>query len=193
MSMIKIHRPTDALVIVDLQNDFCPGGESAIPHGDKIVPVINSIVPYFKRVFATQDWHPENHISFKTQGGIWPVHCIANSAGADFHPELYLNGAVRIKKGSDPRKEVYSGFDETDLAKRLRDNDVKRIFLAGLATDYCVKATALDALVNGFKVVVVADAIKGVDYKPGDSDAALKEMTLAGALIARFSNLIPII
>ena len=191
MSMIKIHRLKDALIIVDLQNDFCTGGELSVPHGDKIVPIINSIVPYFKRVFATQDWHPENHISFKTQGGIWPAHCVADSAGADFHPGLYLNGAIRIKKGSHPHKEVYSGFDETDLSKKLGRDGIKRIFLAGLATDYCVKATALDALENGFKVVVVADAVKGIESNPGDSEAAMREMTRAGAIIARFSNLIP--
>jgi nicotinamidase/pyrazinamidase len=190
MSMIKINPERDALLVVDVQNDFCPGGALAVTDGDLVVPVVNGLAPHFRRIFYTQDWHPANHISFKNQGGIWPPHCVADTLGAQLHPYLRLPDAVAIKKGTEPDKEAYSGFQETDLAERLRKANIKRVMIAGLATDYCVKATALDALKAGFDVVVVADAVRGVDVSLGDSEKALDDMKKAGAEISRFSNLI---
>ncbi|OGC94202.1 MAG: nicotinamidase [candidate division Zixibacteria bacterium RBG_16_53_22] len=190
--MIKINPEKDALVVVDVQNDFCPGGALAVPEGNRVVPVINGLAPHFKHVFYTQDWHPASHISFKEQGGIWPPHCVADTKGAALHPNLRLDfeKAVQVKKGVEPDKEAYSGFQRTDLAERLRKANIKRLMVTGLATDYCVKSTVLDALKAGFKVIVVKDAIRGVEVKPGDSAAALDEMTRAGARVSRFSDII---
>lgn len=180
---LSIDRRKDALVVVDLQSDFCPGGALAVPDGDKIVPVINRLIPKFEKVFTTQDWHPVDHISFKAQGGTWPPHCVVGTSGADFHPDLKVEGAIRIHKGEESDREAYSGFQGTDLEDRLKDEGVKRIFICGLATDYCVKATVLDGIKSGFEVAVVADAVKGVEVKPGDSAAAIESMEDAGATI----------
>ena len=189
--MISIDKDKDALIIVDLQNDFCPGGALAVLDGDLIVPVVNELINRFSKVFATQDWHPPNHISFKEQGGIWPPHCVAGTVGAKLHPGLKIQGEIRIRKGADPAKEAYSGFQGTDLAERLREAYIRRVFVCGLATDYCVKATAIDALKNGFDLVVLEDAVKGVEVNPGDSEAAFDEMRRAGAIIANSDELSP--
>jgi len=189
MQKIRINRDTDALIIVDLQNDFCPGGALAVPDGDIIVRVVNSLVPYFKKVYATQDWHPANHISFKEQGGVWPPHCIAGTTGAQLHPELQAGKAIRIHKGTDPEREAYSGFQGTNLTEILTSARIERLVLCGLATDYCVRATALDAIGNNFKVVIIADAVKGVDVKLGDSQKALEELVLTGVRIAYFNTI----
>ncbi len=186
---MTIDRARDALIIVDLQNDFCPGGALPVPRGDEIVPIINALVEKFDHVFATQDWHPENHVSFKTQGGPWPPHCVQGSPGAELHPNLRAENAVRVRKGTNPQREAYSGFEGTDLADKLRAAGVRRVFVCGLATDYCVKATVLDALREGFDVVVVSDAVRGVDVKPGDSQAALEEMKAAGAAVVASSEI----
>lgn len=178
--MIKIDKDKDALIIVDLQNDFCPGGALAVPDGDKIVPVVNALIPYFSKIYATQDWHPRDHISFKDQGGIWPPHCVAGTPGAELHPKLRAGKAIRIRKGTDRAKEAYSGFQGTDLAEIMKNIGVSRVIICGLATDYCVKATALDAINSGFDVVVISDAVKGVDLNPGDSARALGLMLEAG-------------
>ena len=190
--MIKINPDKDALVVVDLQNDFCPGGALAVPEGNRVVPVINGLAPHFKHVFYTQDWHPANHMSFKEQGGIWPPHCVADTKGAALYPDLRLNfeKAVQVKKGTETDKEAYSGFEGTDLADKLRKANIKRLMVTGLATDYCVKNTVLDALKAGFKVIVVKDAIRGVEVKPGDSAAALDEMVSAGAMVSKYSEII---
>jgi nicotinamidase/pyrazinamidase len=192
MSMIKIDPHKDALVVVDLQNDFCPGGALAVPDGDRVIPVINGLAPHFKKLFYTQDWHPPDHISFDSQGGIWPSHCVADTPGAQLHPGLRLDFgyAVQIKKGTAPDKEAYSGFQGTNLAEQLRKADVRRLIVTGLATDYCVKNTVLDALKAGFKVVVVEDAIRGVNVNPGDSARAIEEMAASGARISRFADII---
>lgn len=187
--MIRIDGAKDALIIVDLQNDFCPGGALAVPGGDEIIPVVNNLAGRFNKVFATQDWHPPDHISFKEQGGIWPPHCVAGTRGANLHSGLVLGDAIYIKKGTDPKKEAYSGFQGTDLAQMFRDAGIRRVFVTGLATDYCVKATALDALKSGLNVIVVADAIRGVDVNPGDSRAALDEVRKAGGFVAETSDL----
>ncbi len=189
MPKLKINNAKDALLVVDVQNDFCPGGALAVWRGDEVVPVLNILIPRFRNIYTTQDWHPPNHISFKPQGGIWPPHCVAGTSGAEFHPSLHVEKAVHIKKGTDPQKEAYSGFEGTDLARKLKKAGIERVFIGGLTTDYCVKTTALDAVSNGFAVVVLVDAIRGVELKPGDSSAALDEMRRAGAVISRFDEI----
>ena len=185
-----------ALVIVDLQNDFCPGGSLAVPDGDRIVPAVNELIERFSRaglpIFATRDWHPENHVSFKAQGGLWPPHCVQNTPGARFHPGLRLpDSATVISKADSEEKDAYSGFEGTDLAAHLKEAGVDRIVVCGLATDYCVKATALDGLRAGLKVVVVEDAIRGVDVQPGDAEKALAELQKAGASLVQHTAVSP--
>jgi len=180
-------REKDALVIVDLQNDFCPGGALAVPEGDKIVPVLNAYIERFSNskslIVATRDWHPENHISFVEQGGIWPKHCVQNTKGAEFHPDLKLpSDSIIVSKATEPDKEAYSGFDGTNLDKLLKGKGVTRLFVGGLATDYCVRATVLDALRLGFCVFLLLDAIKGVNVQPEDSERAIVEMLEKGAI-----------
>ena len=172
----------DALVVVDVQNDFCPGGSLAVPGGDEVVEVINRIMPLFSIVFATQDYHPPNHSSFTDQGGPWPVHCVQGTAGAEFHPELDTSRFDEvIRKGTDVATDGYSGFAGTDLADRLWARGSERVFVAGLATDYCVRTTVLEAIGNGFETVVVTDAIRAVNVNPDDGTKALDEMAAAGA------------
>jgi len=181
---------SDALIVVDLQNDFCPGGALPVPNGDEVVQPINSILQMFPLVVATQDWHPENHISFQSRGGPWPPHCVAGTRGAEPHPEFLQSEVdIWIKKATTPDKDAYSGFEGTDLAEQLRARGVTRVFITGLATDYCVRATALDALAAGFSVVVLSDCIRGVDVNPGDSERAIQEMAAAGAVIAASTDL----
>ncbi|UCH64270.1 MAG: bifunctional nicotinamidase/pyrazinamidase [Fidelibacterota bacterium] len=185
-----------ALVVVDLQNDFCPGGSLAVPEGDKIVPVVNDLIGKFSQaglpIFATRDWHPGDHVSFKTQGGPWPPHCVQNTTGAQFHPDLRLpNNATIISKADSPERDAYSGFEGTDLAALLEQAGVDHIVICGLATDYCVKATALDGLKAGLGVTVVEDAIRGVEVQPGDSQKALDEMQAAGVLLVQYGAVNP--
>ena len=180
-------REKDALIVVDLQNDFCPGGALAVPEGDKIVPVLNAYIERFSNsrsiIVATRDWHPENHISFAEQGGIWPKHCVQNTKGAEFHPDLKLpSDSIIVSKATEPDKEAYSGFDGTNLEKLLKGKGVTRLFVGGLATDYCVRATVLDALRLGFCVFLLLDAIKGVNVQPEDSERAIVEMLEKGAI-----------
>ncbi|HXG53689.1 MAG TPA: bifunctional nicotinamidase/pyrazinamidase [candidate division Zixibacteria bacterium] len=180
----------DALVVVDLQNDFCPGGALGVAGGDKIIPIVNDYIKKFAArglpVIATRDWHPEKTRHFAEYGGAWPPHCVQGTRGAEFHPELRLEGAIVVSKGMDPSEDSYSGFEACDaegtpLPELLRRLGVERIFIVGLATDYCVRHTALDALRRGFKVVVLKNAVAGVNLKPGDSEEALAEMARAGA------------
>jgi nicotinamidase/pyrazinamidase len=181
----------DALIIVDVQNDFCPGGALAVSEGDKVIPVLNRWIQKFAQadlpVFATRDWHPQNTRHFKTNGGQWPPHCIQGSPGAQFHPRLALpKDAVIISAGMEPDEEGYSGFEGRDnsgkvLADLLREKNVERLFVGGLATDYCVKHTVLDGLKEGFKVVFLEDASRGVNLAPDDSKHAIEEMLRAGA------------
>jgi len=171
----------DALLVVDPQNDFCPGGALAVSDGDRIFDNVNRLTPRFGHVLATQDWHPANHSSFQTQGGPWPVHCVQSSHGAAFHARLHPERIQQvIQKGLDVGTDGYSGFAGTDLAARLRNLGVERLVLCGLATDYCVRATALEALRNGFEAAVVTDAIAAVNVHPDDGQKALDEMTAAG-------------
>lgn len=184
--MIKID-PQTALVIVDVQNDFCPGGALAVPAGDEVVPILNEYIARFQQagapIVATRDWHPDNHTSFQPQGGIWPAHCVAGTEGAAFHADLALPaGATVVSKATTAAAEAYSGFGGTGLAEMLRERGVRRLLIGGLATDYCVKATVLDALAAGFESYYLQDAMRGVEVTPGDSARAEAEMRTAGAL-----------
>ncbi len=179
-----------ALLIVDVQNDFCPGGSLAVPDGDKIIPALNRYIKiFFKKkfpVFASRDWHPEQTRHFKRFGGQWLQHCIQNTKGAGFHRRLKLpRKAIIISKGMDPEKDSYSAFQAVDrngtkLSALLRIWGIEELYVGGLATDYCVKYSVLDALKSGFKVYLLTDAIKGVNIKPGDSDDAIAEMINSG-------------
>ena len=189
----RINKVEDALIIVDVQKDFCSGGALPVPEGEKVVPVLNRYIEKFSKagalIVATRDWHPPNHVSFKSHGGAWPPHCIQGTPGAEFHPDLNLPAKVKIiSKASSPDKEAYSGFDGTDLEEKLRNAGVRRVFVGGLATDYCVKSTVLDALKLGFKTILLLDAIKGVDVNPGDSEKAINEMFRKGAEGASLSD-----
>jgi nicotinamidase/pyrazinamidase len=182
-----IEAMAEALLIIDFQNDFTPGGALAVKEGDTIAARINELAadPRFDLVVATRDWHPANHGSFADQGGPWPVHCVQDTEGAQLNPALEAERVdVIVDKGQDPNTEGYSGFDGTSLGQLLRDRGVDRVTVVGLATDYCVKNTALDALREGFQVDVDSSAVRGVDVQPGDSERALDEMRSAGARIS---------
>ncbi|MCX6911281.1 MAG: nicotinamidase [Verrucomicrobia bacterium] len=175
-----------ALVIVDVQNDFCPGGALPVRDGNAVVATLNRCAALFARagalVIATRDWHPPDHCSFREQGGPWPVHCVRGTPGAAFHPALRLPaGALVISKAEGPTVESYSFFGEPGLEQPLVERGIRRLFIGGLATDYCVKWTALDAARRGLETFVLADAIRGVDAQPGDSERAVEEMKAAGA------------
>lgn len=179
-------KPGDALLIVDVQNDFLPGGSLAVRRGDEVVPVLNRYVRAFEAhglpLYATRDWHPERHCSFHAQGGPWPPHCMAGTRGAEFAAQLSLPpSAVIISKATTPEKDAYSGFQDTDLDQRLRAAAVRRLFIGGLATDYCVLNTVRDALRLGYEVFLLTDAIRAVDVQPGDGLRAEEEMTRLGA------------
>jgi len=180
-------QPTDALLVVDVQNDFCPGGALAVTEGDAIVPVINQLVDKFCVRAFTRDWHPADHCSFAVApqflDGSWPTHCVRDTAGAAFHPGLAVpENAVVVSKATERERDAYSGFDGTNLEDQLHEVDVQRVFVLGLATDYCVKATALDALAAGFDTYVLSDACRAVDNPPGTGAAALLEMENAGVV-----------
>ena len=173
-----------ALVVVDVQRDFCPGGALAVPDGDKIVPVLNEYIRKFTAAGApiifTRDWHPADHSSFKSQGGPWPPHCVQNTEGAKFHPSLTIPSGAEIVSKADKKDEAYSFFQGTSLAKALHDRGIKTLFVGGLATDYCVKETVLDGLKEKFEVYHLDDASRGVNVNPDDSEKALQLMTAQG-------------
>lgn len=185
---------SDALLVTDIQNDFLPGGALPVANGDQIIPVINEYIQRFEAanasILASRDWHPPNHMSFKTQGGPWPPHCVQNTKGADFSPNLKLpKNTVIISKATNPKHEAYSAFDGTSLAKELETRGVKRLFISGLATDYCVFYTVLDARQLDFEAVVLMDATLGINVKPDDVDRAIKTMLEHGAQQATTENL----
>lgn len=190
---------TDALLIVDVQRDFCPGGALAVPGGDRIVPVVNRYIERFRDrglpIYASRDWHPAETRHFRERGGPWPPHCVAETEGAEFHPELALpESAVVVSKGTDPADDGYSAFEaETAsgeaLEPSLRERGVGRLFVAGLATDYCVRASVLDAAERGLRPVLLLDAIRGIDVEPGDQARALDAMLRAGAHTATLETL----
>ncbi|MDG6898554.1 MAG: isochorismatase family protein [Nitrososphaerota archaeon] len=178
-----------SLIVVDVQRDFCPGGSLAVKDGDRVVAPLNNAISAFHGaglpIFFTRDWHPENHCSFKEQGGPWPRHCVAGSPGAEFHPALGLpSGAIVISKATDPKVEAYSGFQGTRLDAELRRLGVGELFVGGLATDYCVKQTCLDGLEKGYHVSVLTDCVRGVDLRPRDSEEALRIVTSRGAKLS---------
>ena len=182
---MDVIRPTDALIVVDVQNDFLPGGRLAVDDGDAVVPPINMLLPLFEHVVYTRDWHPPNHVSFSDEpeyrDGSWPPHCVQGTPGAELAPNLKIGReALILSKGDDPHAEAYSGFQASgiDLAGWLRERDVDRLFVAGLATDYCVLNTVLGGVSAGFEVVLVEDAVRGV--APDTTRAALEEMRRAG-------------
>ncbi|ACS33637.1 nicotinamidase [Thermococcus gammatolerans] len=182
--------PEEALIVVDMQRDFMPGGALPVPEGDKIIPIVNECVRKFRErgalIVATRDWHPENHISFREQGGPWPRHCVQNTPGAEFVVEL-PEDAVIISKATEPDKEAYSGFEGTNLAEILMEKGVKRVYVCGVATEYCVKATALDAVKHGFETYLLTDAIKGIN--PEDERKALEELQRAGVKLTSCSSI----
>jgi nicotinamidase/pyrazinamidase len=205
--------PSTALILVDLQNDFLPTGALPVPDGDAVIPVANSLLPRFDLIVATQDWHPADHGSFAaqhpgTQPGqiidlhgltqvLWPVHCVQHTPGADFAPGLDTSKIHKIfPKGTDPTIDSYSGFHDnghrraTGLADYLRAQGVTDVVILGLATDYCVKFTALDAIQEGFSTRVVTDACRGVNLSPGDVDRALAAMQAAGVTLVTSTDLL---
>jgi nicotinamidase/pyrazinamidase len=191
--MYKLDR-TDALIVVDVQNCFCPGGELPVKEGDKIIPLINKYIQKFQKagakIYATRDWHPPDHKSFKEYGGIWPPHCLKGSKGAEFRSDLKLpEETTVISTGDKPYVEGYSGFDHTNLERKLKGDGVDRVFVGGLATDYCVKYTVLDAVEKSFETILLIDAIKGVNRKPGDAERAIGEMVKKGAKKATLSEI----
>jgi len=187
---------SSALILVDVQNDFCPGGALAVPGGDQIVEVVNRLAAVFPYVAATEDWHPADHISFKQRGGAWPPHCVQGSQGAELHPDLkQSNIDLIVRKGHSPDKDTFEGLEAITPARKtldqvLKGNQVDTIYVGGLATDYCVKATVLDALNKGYRVFAVTDAMRGVNVEPGDSARALEEMAAAGAELVTASEVL---
>ena len=202
----------NALILVDLQNDFCPGGALPVPEGDRIVAVINQLQRRFDLVVATQDWHPADHGSFaanhpgKKPGDtielaglpqiLWPIHCVQGTRGAEFHPQLDTSAIAQVfRKGADPTIDSYSGFFDnghrksTGLGEYLKERGVDRVYVCGLATDYCVKYTALDAVDLGFKTYLVEDACRGVDLQPGDVQQAIEEMRSKGVAVVHADQL----
>jgi nicotinamidase/pyrazinamidase len=176
-----------ALLIIDFQNDFTAGGALAVPDGDAIAGRVNELIESgdFGLVVATRDWHPPDHASFAEQGGPWPPHCVQGSEGAELHPSLPREKIdVVIDAGYERDLEGYSGFEETDLAAVLREHGVQEVTVVGLATDYCVRASALDALREGFSVTLDRAGVRGIDVEPGDSERAVDELRDAGATVS---------
>lgn len=191
--MSIILEPHDVLLVVDVQRDFLPGGALAVPDGDAVVPILNRYIALARQkrvaVFASRDWHPPNHCSFSARGGPWPPHCVAGTNGAQFAPGLELPpDAVVIDKATTEAQDAYSAFSGTTLAQQFRARGVKRVLVGGLATDYCVLNTVRDALKEGFDVVLLTDAIRAVDVKPGDGARAEAEMRDAGAQPAAYAD-----
>jgi nicotinamidase/pyrazinamidase len=202
----------DALLVVDIQNDFLPGGPLGVPDGDKVIPVVNRLMECFPLILATQDWHPANHGSFAANHRnrrpgevidlhglaqvLWPVHCVQGSPGADFSAQLRSERFSKVfRKGIDPEIDSYSSFFDnrrrrsTGLVEYLRDHEVNQLFICGLATDYCVKFSALDSISSGFRTCVIEDACRGIDLNPGDSATAIAEMRKAGATIVESGSI----
>ncbi len=185
----------DALVVVDVQRDFMPGGALPVPRGDEVVPVLNEYIALFEKrglpVFLTRDWHPEDHISFQGYGGIWPPHCVQGTEGAEFHPDLRIpsDNKFVISKGTSRDFDAYSGFQGTVLESLLRERGVRRVYVGGVATDYCVKNTVLGALNLGFQAVLLLDAVRGVDLNPGDVERAVEHMLSEGAVAVELGDL----
>ena len=181
-----------ALIVVDVQNDFCPGGSLAVAHGDEVIAPLNNLIKEFldrgEPVYKTRDWHPPQTKHFAGYGGLWPFHCIQNTSGAEFHPDLLDDPRITVISKGLGDTDCYSAFDETDLLDQLRRENVEEVVVGGLATDYCVKSTVLDALKSGFKVKGLRSAMRAVDVQPGDGERAIEEMRHAGAEIVSASK-----
>ena len=182
-----------ALIVVDVQRDFMPGGSLPVPNGDSVIDPLNMLINYFEAkglpIIFTRDWHPPDHTSFKEMGGPWPKHCVQGTEGAEFHPGLKVpRGLIIISKATDKDKEAYSGFEGTELDKILREKSVRRLFIGGVATEYCVKATVLDALRLGYEVVVVDEAVKGI--KQEEEIRAKEEVVREGAILIRMNEIL---
>lgn len=180
--------PSDAVVAVDVQRCFCPGGALAVDQGDQVVPVLNAWIEAARNagatVVASRDWHPSDHCSFEAQGGAWPPHCVAGTPEAEFHPRLDLpRETILISKGRDPQQEQYSAFHDTRLAEELRRRGVKRVWIGGLALDVCVLHSVLDAVEAGFEVHLIRPATRAVEAESGDARRAIDQMREAGAII----------
>ncbi len=174
----------DALIVVDMQNDFCSGGALEVPDGDAVIDAINRLAEQLPFVVATRDWHPRDHASFAVNRGPWPVHCVQGTPGAELHPRIEREQIDAVVDAGRTREaEGYSGFEDTELEQLLRDHEIDRVHVGGLALDYCVKATALDARRFGFDVVVHRDATRAVEVSPGDGERALEELRQAGVQI----------
>jgi nicotinamidase/pyrazinamidase len=187
---------TDALIVVDVQNDFLPGGHLGVNDGDAVVPVLNRYIARFREaglpIVATRDWHPPGHCSFTAQGGIWPEHCVADTDGAAFAAGLELpDDAMVVSKADTVEADAYSGFQGTELAAQLSRRGVTRVFVGGLATDYCVLNTVRDALAADFEAILLADAVRAVDVEPGDGDRAIKDMRAQGATTITVEDIEP--
>jgi nicotinamidase/pyrazinamidase len=185
-----------ALVLVDIQNDFCPGGALAVAEGDQIVGVVNRLTRLFPLVISTQDWHPPNHVSFKERGGPWPPHCVQGTRGAELHPALETDRVeYYFRKASSPDKDAYSEFEGVDENGRslddvLKSHKVRKLYVAGLATDYCVLATALDGLKNGYEVYAITDAMRAVNVDPDDERKAFEQMASRGAYLIKSEEIV---
>lgn len=195
---MRAPRSRKALIIVDVQNDFCPGGALAVNEGDKIVAPINKLIELATNVgaavFATRDWHPEKTSHFKDFGGVWPVHCVQGTKGAEFHPRLNLKDrAIILSKGVGNGEDAYSGFNAKSgdgrlLVEFLHEWGIDTVYVAGLATDYCVKKTVLDAIKKGFRTFLIDDCCRAVNINPNDGDSAVWNMSVAGATIVSIDN-----
>ncbi len=176
-----------ALIVVDVQNDFCPGGSLAVERGDEVVEPLNRLIGEFlergEPVYKSRDWHPPKTKHFTDYGGTWPVHCVQGTRGAEFHPRLSVDPRVEVVSKGLGDEDNYSAFDGTSLAEDLRRRGVREVWVGGLATDYCVKNTVLDALREGFRVRALSDAMRAVNLRPGDDQRAIEEMRAAGAEI----------
>jgi nicotinamidase/pyrazinamidase len=185
-----------ALILVDIQNDFCPGGALAVVDGDAVVRVVNQLMPHFALVVSTLDWHPANHISFREQGGPWPPHCVQNTFGAQLHAGLRTELIDHtFRKATTADRDAYSEFEGMDenhrsLDEYLKSRAVRRVYLAGLATDYCVRATALDALRLGYETYIVTDGVRAVNVQPEDGAKALSDMQAQGARLITSETLV---
>jgi nicotinamidase-related amidase len=186
-------RSGDALVLIDVQNDFLPGGALPVPHGDEVVETLSAAAAAFEArklpVVASRDWHPVDHCSFRSRGGPWPPHCVAGSPGAAFAPGLHLpSTTIIVSKATTADTDEYSDFAGTDLNERLRAAGVSRLFVGGLATDYCVLHTVIDARRAGYDVVLLRDGIRALDVRPGDGDRAVAAMRQAGAVVTEWTQ-----
>ena len=184
---------SDALLVIDMQYDFLPGGSLGVPEGDQVLAPINALTARFAAhglpIYASRDWHPEDHCSFAARGGPWPPHCVAETRGAAFSDELVLPAnTVIISKADTADVDAYSAFNGTALADHLRQHGITRVFVCGLATDYCVLNTALDARANGFETVILPEAMRAVNVGPQDGELAIEKMRAAGATTAMLAD-----